>query len=261
MPLTQDAHALGLQPKALLFGYRRRKGFVAARGDAFGLHELIEEERAASNLPLVILDHAGKALNLPFEAVAALLGALLVRLVLSEPEDVRQDLLALGRLAVGELVGAPLEQKGGVDERLVAHPQRGGDQRVGVAHAVAADAPPRSTVIAHLKIHHRLATLAACAAANNPPKSPVEHELEVDLHLGLPERDQFVVALGAGAAPQGPCHRVKQRGLAGAVLARQTHDAEAVEVERRHVFAIAHEVMQRELVGNHQVSFWKQVCG
>ena len=54
----------------------------------------------------------------------AFLGALLVHLPARQAEDGRQDLLALRRRLVGELVGPPLHQEGRIDERVVVQMQQ-----------------------------------------------------------------------------------------------------------------------------------------
>ena len=78
-------------------------------------------------------------------------------------------------------------------------------------------------------------------------------EVELHLHLVLPQVNEGVVALGgvSGLAPQRPGHGVDESRLAVAVVAGDAGGVDAVEVERGHVVPVGHEVAQRQLDGNH----------
>ncbi len=67
------------------------------------------------------------------------LGPLLVLVVETQPQDLAQDAFALAGGLGGELVGAALHQKGGVDEGLVVHVQQINDLGLRLAHGGLAE--------------------------------------------------------------------------------------------------------------------------
>ena len=88
-----------------------------------------------------------------------------------------------------------------------------------------------SPLVLHLQVQERAAPLGAVALAQDAVDRAAQVKGEFDLHLGLAQVDQFVVALGAGLAPQRPGHGVEQRRLAVAVGAGQAGQVDALKIE------------------------------
>ncbi len=183
----------------------------------------------------------------------ALPGAALELVVQAQPKDVGQYLLALvGRLD-GELVGFALHQIGGVDEGVVVHAQELHNACFGVAHRRLGDGPP--LVVARrvdLKLQVALAAPLARATAHDPVAVGAQAELEINPHIRSRPDAQVIGGRSARLAPQRPGHRVQQRGLAVAVVARQAGQVQPIEIQRVGV-SVAEEVVQREFEWDHGV--------
>ena len=62
---------------------------------------------------------------------------------------------------------------------------------------------------------------------------------------------------GAGDAPERPGDGVEERGLAVAVVPAEAGNVDALEVQGRHVVAVAHEVVDAESEGDQ----WWRLAG
>ena len=177
-----------------------------------------------------------------------------------QAQDAAQDLLALGRLLLGELVRAALEQKRRVDERLVVDAQARVDGGLRLAHAARGERLVRARAgLDDLEFQPRLRGLARrrlLVAADDAVARLVEVERQVHLHLARADAQDLLVGLAlvgrlAGLAPDGPGDGVQERALALAVAAREAGDVEAREVERLRALAVGEEVAELETNGDH----------
>jgi len=180
-----------------------------------------------------------------------LLGLLLVQVIAIQAEDIGQNLLALGRGLDRERIGAALQQERGVGESVVLHAQRADDQGLPLVDAALVEQlPVLAALVPDVQVQVGLAAAPLAALAPDAVTLRAQAELQVHPHLGLAQRDEFVIAARAGPAPERPGHRVQQRGLAVAVVARETGEVNAGEIEALFL-AIAHEVVEFEFMGNH----------
>ena len=133
------------------------------------------------------------------------------------------------RRFAGEFIHAALQNEGGIDERVVIHPQRGVDALLRLAQRIF-----RHRLVAvvrfvkHLKLKRggigRFAALAL-KFTNHAVAVAFEVECKFDAHVGRADAQQavrrgFVAGRFAGFAPERPRHRVEQRGFAMPVVAR-----------------------------------------
>jgi hypothetical protein len=177
----------------------------------------------------------------------------------SEVEQLREDFFALvGSHGGEELVCASLEEEGGVHERAVVHAQNVPDVLVGLPDGVLGDVRPafggHDLEADYVALGGALPGLRALPMPHDLIRLCVELEREVDDALVGAFADQALLVLSvlaaAGGAEEGVGHRVEQRALANSVVAGETGDIEASEVDRVGC-AVRQEVAHLEPDGNH----------
>ena len=164
------------------------------------LHAGRPETQLAGTL-FEVFDQASQARQLISKALRPLFRLRREAFVLAQIEHIGQHLLALTRRAGGELIGATLEQKRGVDEGLVRHPQQIVNRALGFAHADLACRTP-TKLIPQLEVElafpgGRAAPFTRATAlttANNAVRLLAKLKLEINTHLALTLRDQVIVS-------------------------------------------------------------------
>ena len=180
--------------------------------------------------------------------------------VLAQVQDAGEDLLALARTLLGELVRAALEQKSRVDEGIVVDPEDAVEDLLRLAQA----APGERTEVGLLglvdrDLEVRPARLARGRARVRPHDAvPLALQIEHELHLHVLRADADEVGIGlavvaalAALAEERPRDRIEQRRLPLPVPAREAGDVELLEVERGGGGPVAEKVRQTELDRDH----------
>ncbi len=185
------------------------------------------------------------------QCAGPLLGPLLQHVVLAEIQYLSQYALPLCRGVRGELVGAPLQEKGGVDEGLVLHVQRLSDGSLGLADGVARQRT-KLPIVQDLKLQVRAALGTVLLSLAHYSEVVVrEEKLELHFHTRCSQVDQIVVSVGARLSPEGPGHGVDDGRLAVAVVAGETGQVDAREIQRRDLVTVTHEVSYTQLERYH----------
>ena len=203
------------------------------------------------------------------DAAAASIGVFRKALVVGQVEHFGEASLALCGRAGGEQVRLTLRQVCGVDEGLEIHVQDFADASELVSRTVLRLTERKSflpLICGNLKFEC-CSTVASAGADRVPADDSVElvacREVQLHAHVGLPhvhevghtKRIYRAGARWSGArdAPERPCDRIEQSGLAVPVVAAEAGDVNALEVQRRHIVAVAHEVFDAEPDGDQGV--------
>ena len=213
----------------------------------------------AGQLVVDLGDRCLPAVGLRARVLRGLFGQLLVPIICPKPQDIAQHALALGGTLDGELVRPALQQKGRIDERVIVHVQQVIDLALGGRDGRLAERTKTLFLaVPSLQLQAALPAPSRVALAQDPVTDLAvpgvrigQRELELDLHLALPDVDQLVVAAGAQprVPPQRPGQRVEDRRLAVAIVAGQAGQVDARESEL--LLAVAHKVAHIELVWDH----------
>ena len=215
----------------------------------------------------LVFENACEAVELGLRAFEARLGreaafggAAGEAVVAVEREDLGEDVLALAGALFGELVGAALEQKRGVHERVIVQPHAAVDLGLRLADRRRRERLVAAALRVHrLQFQPRLARLPRRRLLVRPHHAValrLHLELELDLHPPRADAQQVVVGLAAAGrfarlAPERPRDGVQQRAFALPVAPRQARHVELAEVERLGGGAVGQEVFQTKKNGNH----------
>ena len=150
-------------------------------------------------------------------------------------------------LLVVNLSALPWKQERRVDEGLVVQVKNVADARLGLPDRVASDRP-EAVAGGDLELQNRGAS--AAAGPRIPAVDPVplvaRHKLQDNSHVLAPLMDKLFLGAGPRLPPQGPRDAVKKGRLAVPVVPAETRHVDALEIERRGLVAIAHEVLHGE---------------
>src|SRR5690606_12789822 len=209
----------------------------------FGLHQLLAARLFLDQLLVYRLDLRVEALTPCFLFKAALARGITVSIPAIHAEQLREDLLTFARRLRRELVGAPLQEKAGVDEGVVVHAQELLDGGLCGAHARLAEAAPVAVSRTDLQLQRAIAS--RLLLADDAIGGALQRNLQKDFGLlplapGAPV-DNVVVALAAALAEKRPGDGVEQARLSGAVVPGDTGQVQAVKIQHRRL-AVREEV-------------------
>ena len=185
--------------------------------------------------------------------------------ILTQIENLGEDLFAISCCTFGKRISLPLEQKGGIGKGLVGHAQQSIEQTLRLTQIRLGNGAP-AFAMQHLQVELTLATgltatfpgTATLASSAHPIELFAKQKLQIDAHLHLTLGDQLIIT-HPSLTPEGPGDGIKEGRFSGTILTSETDDMESSEIEggwasSSAIGAIAHEVAERKFCRDHAAS-------
>ncbi len=175
--------------------------------------------RAVRQLALDFLDPCGCLALAQLLLLGALLRPLFILIINGEPEDFRQNALALARRLNGELIGAALQKECGIYEGVIVKAQDLIDASLGIAQCGRCEGT-KPLAILDLELEGALAGAPQLTLAQDAIVRVAQSKLQVYVHLSLAVGNEVVVGPGPGPPPESPGDGVQEGRFSVPIVTR-----------------------------------------